>query len=75
MRGLSVVLSRLGIAAEETMAFGDWFNDEAMLDGVGFPVIMRNAARDLHKPGYFITDSNDHDGIFRALVHFGLIKG
>jgi Cof subfamily protein (haloacid dehalogenase superfamily) len=71
--GLRVVLERLGIAPEETMAFGDWFNDEPMLDRVGYPVVMGNAVPEMRKPNYHVTDTNDQDGVYKALVHFGLI--
>lgn len=73
-KGLRVVLDRLGIPPERTMAFGDWFNDEPMLDAVGYPVLMGNAVVELHKPEYFITDNHDRDGIYKALVHYRLIS-
>jgi len=73
-KGLSRVMAQLGVAPEETMAFGDWFNDEPMLDGVGYPVIMGNAVAEMRKANYYLTDSNDRDGIYKALAHFGLLS-
>lgn len=70
-----VALRRLadsqGIAREDIMAIGDNFNDLEMLEFVGQPVVMANAAPELlqlaHKRGWRTTASNDQDGVARIL--------
>lgn len=51
----------------ETIAFGDNFNDEDMLDMVAMPVIMGNAP-DRLKQKYFTTFDNNNDGIYHGLM-------
>ncbi len=64
--GMRSLLRRLNIAPAETAAFGDSFNDESMLDLVGYPFIMAKAAAQLKKPGYCLCD-NEMD-ILRQIV-------
>ena len=46
--GLTGLCRSLGIALEDVMAFGDNYNDLPMLDIVGHPYLMENAAKALH---------------------------
>lgn len=62
------------ISQEDTMAFGDNYNDEEMLTFVKEPVLMGNAPLPLQKKFPFITKDNDHDGIYYALKIKGLIE-
>jgi hypothetical protein len=58
---------RLGIAQEETMAIGDNWNDETMLDWAGTGVLMGNATDELRAlapgRGWEIGPTNDQDGV------------
>lgn len=45
--GIRQLADVLGLSLSEIMAFGDNFNDEAMLDCVGTPYIMDNAVPEL----------------------------
>lgn len=47
--GIRALCADLGIPAEEAMAFGDNYNDIAMLDAVGSPYIMNSAAQPLRE--------------------------
>ena len=49
--GMQMLMDYLKIKPEETMAFGDNFNDETMLDCVGYPFLMEHADPALRKPG------------------------
>ncbi|MEG0268878.1 MAG: HAD-IIB family hydrolase [Clostridia bacterium] len=49
--GISMLMERLGLDASEVAAFGDQFNDESMLDLVGYPFLMEKADPALQKPG------------------------
>ena len=50
--GMERLMQHMGLQKEEVAAFGDNFNDESMLDLVGYPFIMETAHPALHKPRY-----------------------
>jgi Cof subfamily protein (haloacid dehalogenase superfamily) len=58
---------RLGIAQQETMAIGDNWNDEAMLDWAGVGVLMGNATSELRslapERGWHVGPTNCEDGV------------
>lgn len=47
--GIRALCRSLGVELEEVMAFGDNYNDLPMLEAVGFPYIMDNAAAELRR--------------------------
>ena len=59
-RGLTQMCRTLGISLSETAAFGDNFNDLAMLEKAGYPWIIRNSVLDRAgyggKAGICVTD-------------------
>ena len=60
----------LGIQREEMMACGDGMNDFAMLSAVGFSVAMQNGHKRIKEIADYITDSNDDDGVAKAIEKF-----
>jgi len=64
---LERLAKKLGIAQEETMAIGDNWNDEAMLDWAGVGVLMGNATEELRDlapaRGWRIGPTNCDDGV------------
>ena len=44
-----------------------------MLKGVGIGVAMGNAQIEVKHAADFVTQSNEEDGIYEGLKHFGLI--
>ncbi len=56
-----------GISAEETVSFGDNFNDADMLEHTGLSFAMGNAPDAIKQIASRVTHDNDHDGIARAL--------
>lgn len=60
-----------GISSAEIMAIGDNYNDLEMLEFVGQPVVMANAAPGLveiaRSRGWQLTASNDDDGVALAI--------
>ncbi len=71
--GMEAVLRQAGISPEETMAFGDGFNDMGMLSYAGIGVAMGNAHEQVRQKADFVTESVDDDGILHALRHFGVL--
>lgn len=54
-RGIEQIQKYFGLKPEECMAFGDNYNDIAMLDKVYYSYVMGKAASDVKKHGRFIT--------------------
>lgn len=61
-------------ALDEVIAFGDSNNDLEMLAGIPHSVAMKNGTKKARQAASYVTDTNNKDGIFKALVHFGLVK-
>ena len=62
----------LGIERDEIMAFGDGMNDYAMIKKVGFGVVMENGVPELKEIASYITETNDEDGVAKAIQKFVL---
>lgn len=71
--GVAHALELLGEPRPRTYGFGDSENDLAMLRAVDVPVAMGNALDSVKAVASYVTDSVEHDGVVRALEHFGLI--
>ena len=55
------------------MCFGDSENDLTMISGVGYGIAMGNAVPEVKNIATYITDTNNQDGIAKALAYYGLI--
>lgn len=58
----------LGIDKDEIMAIGDAMNDASMLREAGYSVAMENALPEIKEIAKFITDTNDNDGVGKAVA-------
>lgn len=72
-RGIQATLEHHGLTLDEAIAFGDGGNDESMLRACGIGVAMGNARPGTKAVADFVCDDVDHDGIYNACVHYGLI--
>lgn len=70
--GLLRLGEMLGIQREEIMACGDEMNDYKMLQTVGFAVAMGNGVSEIKEIADYITDTNDNDGVAKAIEKFVL---
>lgn len=68
------ICSRLGIAREDTYAFGDSVNDLEMLQYAGCGIAMGNAKPEVRSRADYVTQDYREDGIYHACRHFGLIE-
>lgn len=74
LEGIKRFCTHYEIDINETMAFGDSWNDMEMLGGVGASVAMGNAVQELKDVADFTTTGNDKDGIARAMLQFHLLE-
>ncbi len=72
-KGLEEIASFQGYDIAETMAFGDGGNDMSIICRAGIGVAMGNAGEALKEAADFVTDTVDHNGVAKALKHFGVI--
>jgi Cof subfamily protein (haloacid dehalogenase superfamily) len=71
--GMSVLIEHLGIAREQTIAFGDGFNDVEMLQFAGIGVAMANAPAEVRAHADALTGTPEQDGIHAGFTALGLI--
>ena len=72
--GMRVLCEHLGVDIKDTFAFGDSNNDIEMVEAAGVGIAMGNSSENLLKTADYVTDELHMDGLYNALVHFGLIK-
>lgn len=60
---LRTLAQHLGIGIENTIAFGDSYNDIPLLEAAGVSVCMENGAEDVKKISDIIAPANDDDGV------------
>lgn len=70
--GLLWLGEQLGIPKDQIMACGDSYNDYEMLRAVGFSVAMENGEESVKEIADYITDTNDCDGVAKAVEKFVL---
>ena len=68
--GLQLIMDRLSVQKEETMAFGDYFNDESLLEAAGHPFVMANGVQPLKEKYSMHADSNNSGGVTKAIREY-----
>ncbi len=71
--GLSKLLTKIGIAPEDAVAFGDGLNDIEMLSMVGMGVAMGAARTEVKNAAEMVTLCAEEDGVSYGLQRLGLI--
>ena len=69
-KAVSILCDYLNINKDETMAFGDSYNDLSMLEYVGMGIAMDNADDYIKSRANITTDTNDNDGVAKAIYKF-----
>lgn len=70
--GVELLAKHLGVKQEEIMTFGDAGNDLDMIVYAGMGVAMANAFKEVKEAANYITDSNEEDGVAKAIEKFVL---
>lgn len=71
--GIRVLLNCLYASKEDCIAFGDAAVDIPMFELCGYAVAIGNASTACRQAADYVTDDVDHDGIYKAFLHLGLI--
>lgn len=58
---------RLNISLSNVMVFGDDWNDLGLFNACGFPIAMENAIPELKEVAYFVTKTNNEDGVAQVI--------
>lgn len=67
---LSEIQKKYHILFEESMAFGDYFNDAEMLQSCKYSYLTANAHPLMKQYASYQTDSNDENGVMKVLSQF-----
>ena len=67
---LRFLCRHLGLDVSESMSFGDSSNDLSMIVAAGIGVAMANADRAVLEAADYVTDTNDNDGVAKAIAKF-----
>ena len=65
---LSFLCDEYGVALENTLAIGDNFNDMPIIIHAGKGIAMGNAPDEVKQAADCVTDTNDENGFYKALV-------
>ncbi|MEY8371330.1 Cof-type HAD-IIB family hydrolase [Aerococcaceae bacterium 50-4] len=68
--GVAHLAEILELTKDQVMVIGDEENDLAMLKWAGTSVVMENGRADVKEYADYITDSNENDGVAKAIDHF-----
>lgn len=71
--GIACACEKLGIAHEDTYAFGDSMNDYDMIHYVKNGIVMGNGLEEVKAIADYVTSELHQDGIYNGLRHFALI--
>ncbi len=61
-----------GITREECMSFGDQYNDIGQFEASAYSFAMGNAAPEIQACARFVADTNENDGVTRAIWQYAL---
>jgi Cof subfamily protein (haloacid dehalogenase superfamily) len=67
-KAMEVLQAKFGVSFEQTMVFGDYFNDLEMLQKGYYSYAMANAHEDIKTVARFIAKSNDENGVVEILT-------
>ena len=66
---IAFLINRYGIDKREIIAIGDNYNDKGMIEFAGMGVAMGNAPEEIKSVANYVTDTNNNDGVAKALHH------
>ena len=67
---IQLLIEKYGIRQDEIIAIGDNYNDKSMIEFAGMGIAMGNAPDEIKKVANYITDTNNNEGVAKALKKF-----
>ena len=74
-KAVQFLIGKYGLQQHEIIAIGDNYNDKGMIEFAGVGVAMGNAPDEIKEAANYVTDTNNNDGVAKALQHFFNQKG
>lgn len=71
-KAIQFLMERYKLRQPEIIAIGDNFNDKEMIEYAGLGIAMGNAPDEVKAAANYVTDTNNNDGVAKALVKFVL---
>lgn len=68
-RAIEFLINRYDIDKKDIIAIGDNYNDKGMIEFAGMGVAMGNAPEEIKAAANYITDTNNNDGVAKALQY------
>ncbi len=72
-KGVQAIFDYLNLKKENAFAFGDDINDISMFDAVKYSVCLGNGHKIAKEHAFYVTDTIENDGLYKALKHFKII--
>jgi Cof subfamily protein (haloacid dehalogenase superfamily) len=69
-KAIEFLIDKFGILQTEVIAIGDNYNDVGMIEFAGIGVAMGNAPEEIKLSANYVTDTNNNDGVAKALAYF-----
>jgi Cof subfamily protein (haloacid dehalogenase superfamily) len=69
-KAIQFLMNQYGILQQEVIAIGDNYNDKEMIEFAGVGIAMGNAPEEIKMVADFVTDTNNDDGVAKALAHY-----
>lgn len=69
-KAILFLMDKYGLQQQEIIAIGDNYNDKGMIEFAGLGIAMGNAPDEIKAVADYITDTNNNDGVAKALQHF-----
>lgn len=67
---MQLLMAKYGLQKKEVIAIGDNYNDVGMIKAAGMGIAMGNAPDDIKAMADYVTDTNNNDGVAKALKRF-----
>lgn len=73
-KAIQFLMDLLQIPEENGYGFGDSVNDVEMLKVTHHSIVMENAPDEVKEMASYVTDKASNDGLYKAMLHLGLIE-
>lgn len=69
---IEILQQKFNISEKDTMVFGDYYNDLTMFKVAHYSYAMENAPEDVKKHANFIAESNNDNGVYKAIHKYAV---